>query len=62
MPVIVKVFVPAGVLLPVNTVIVEEPEPVTDVGLKLALEPDGNPLTPRPTFPLNPSEAVTVIS
>jgi hypothetical protein len=37
-----------------------EPEPATDVGLKLPVTPDGNPDTPRPTVPLNPLLPVTV--
>ena len=39
---------------------VDEPEPVTDVGLKLALAPAGNPLALRFTTPVNPPDPVTV--
>src|SRR5215831_5913668 len=39
---------------------VEEPEPVTELGLKLALAPVGKPLAVRPTTPLNPPDPVTV--
>jgi hypothetical protein len=46
-PVIVSVYVPPGVELDVLTVNVEEPEPVTDDGLKLADAPEGKPLTLR---------------
>ena len=45
----------------VVTVKVEEPEPVTDAGLKLAVEPTPNPLTLKLTVPLNPPEGVTVM-
>jgi len=46
-------------VLPVVTVIVVEPVPVTVVGLKLAVAPAGNPLTLNPTVPLNPFCPVT---
>jgi len=46
------------VLVLVVTDIVDEPEPVTDVGLKLALAPAGNPLALKPTLPLNPPDPV----
>ena len=39
---------------------VEEPEPVTEVGLKLAVAPAGKPLTLNATEPVNPPDAVTV--
>jgi hypothetical protein len=42
--------VPVGVLEPVVTVRVELPPAVTDVGLKLALAPDGRPETERLTL------------
>ena len=41
-------------------VMVEDPEPETELGLKLAVAPDGNPLTPKVTFPVNPLEGVTL--
>jgi hypothetical protein len=44
-PVIVSVKVPAGVLLVVVTDMADDPEPVTEAGLKLAVAPAGNPLT-----------------
>jgi hypothetical protein len=44
----------------VVTVIVELPEPLTEVGLKLALAPDGRPDALKLTVPLNPLNAVTV--
>lgn len=59
-PVIVSGKVPVGVEVLVVTVIVEEPEPATEGGLKLALAPAGNPLALRVTVPVNPPEAVTV--
>src|SRR5947209_7367566 len=59
-PVMVKVYVPAGVLVLVVTDMVEEPEPVTEAGLKLALAPLGNPLAVKFTAPLKPPDPVTV--
>jgi hypothetical protein len=59
-PVIVRVNVPVGVVLAVVTVMVEEPEAVTDVGLKLAEAPEGNPLALKVTVPLNPFKAAMV--
>ncbi len=59
MPVTVSVYVPAGVVLLVVTVIEEEPDPVTDVGLKLALAPEGRPLALKVTVPVKPFSAVT---
>ena len=41
------------------TVIVELPEPVTEVGLKLAPAPDGRPDAVRLTIPLKPLSAPT---
>jgi hypothetical protein len=57
----VRVDVPVGVLLAVETVRVEFPEPVTDVGLNWPVAPDGKPLTLRLTVPVNPFKAVTVV-
>ena len=51
---------PAAVLVVVLTVRVEEPEPVTEVGLKLAVAPDGRPLTLKLTVPLKPFSALAV--
>jgi hypothetical protein len=59
-PVIVTVLEPAGVLALVVTVIVDDPEPTTEAGLKLAVASAGNPLALRATVPLNPPDAVTV--
>ena len=39
---------------------VVEPEPVTVVGLKLPVTPEGNPGVPKLTVPLNPLLPVTV--
>jgi hypothetical protein len=55
-----NVDVPPGVVLLVFTVSVEEPEVVTDVGLKVAVAPVGNPPTLSPTVPPNPFSAPTV--
>ncbi len=51
---------PVGVVLAVATVRVEEPEPVTEAGLKLHVALEGQPVTPKLTVPLKPPEAVTV--
>ena len=56
----VKLKVPLGVLLLVVTVMVEEPLPVTDGGLRVAVVRDGKPLTLRFTVPEKPFTAVTV--
>ena len=44
----------------VRIVSVVEPEPVTVVGLKLPVTPDGNPDVPKLTVPPKPLSAVTV--
>jgi len=59
-PVIVRLNVPVGVVLAVVTVIVEEPEPLTEVGLNVALAPDGSPLALKVTAPANPFTAAIV--
>jgi hypothetical protein len=51
--------VPAGVELEVFTIKVEDPEPTTELGEILAVAPEGNPVTLKFTFPVNPSEGVT---
>jgi hypothetical protein len=55
----VTVELPTGVLDVVVTVIVDDPVPVTVVGLKLAVAPVGSPLTVKPVVPVKPPEAVT---
>ena len=47
LPVIVSVYVPAGVLAAVVTVSVDEPEFAMYVGTNAAVAPDGNPLTDK---------------
>ena len=59
-PVIVMVLEPFGVEPEVVTVSVEEPDPLIDVGLKLAVAPAGRPPALRPTVPLNPFCGVMV--
>jgi hypothetical protein len=59
-PVMVIVNEPVGVVLSVVTVMVEEPEVVTDGGLKLAVAPEGNPLALKVTVPVKPCSAATV--
>jgi hypothetical protein len=39
---------------------VDEPDPLTDVGLKLALAPLGSPLAVKVTVPLKPPDPVAV--
>ncbi len=57
----VMVNVPVGVkVASVVTVRVEEPDAVTDAGLKLAVAPAGRPLALNVTVPLNPPTAATV--
>jgi hypothetical protein len=43
------------------TVKVDVPDPVTEVGLKLAVAFDGNPVTERLVAPVRPGVAATVI-
>lgn len=43
-----------GVVVAVVTLMVDEPEPVTVPGLKVAVAPAGSPLALRVTTPLNP--------
>ena len=45
---------PAWDLLPARIVRTEDPEPLTAVGLKLAVTRLGTPATLRPTLPVNP--------
>lgn len=51
---------PVEVALLVLIVIVDVPWPVTELGLKLALELDGNPRTLNDTAPLKPLIAATL--
>ena len=60
MPVTVIVKPPSEAPLVVMIKSVVEPEPVTVVGLKLPVTPDGNPDFPKLTVPLNPLTPVTV--
>jgi hypothetical protein len=59
-PVIVRVNVPVDVVPAVVTVIVEEPEPVTEVGLNVAVAPEGRSEALSVTVPLNAFFAVVV--
>jgi hypothetical protein len=58
--VIVSVVVPAGVVVSVLIVNVEDPDPVIVVGLNVPVAPAGSPLTPRVTAPENPPEPPTL--
>lgn len=53
-PLMVNTNEPMAVRLRVLMVKVDVPEPVTDVGLKLPVVRDGNPVTLRLTTPLKP--------
>jgi hypothetical protein len=59
-PVTLSVSLPGGFELVVVTVSVEEPEPLREVGLKLALAPEGKPLALKATVPVNPFCGVAV--
>src|SRR5262249_41675948 len=59
-PVTVNLYAPGGVVAEVDTVSVVDPEPVTEAGLKLAVTPDGSPLTLKLTASANPFDAVTL--
>jgi hypothetical protein len=49
-----------AVVAVVVTVMVEAPEPGKEVGLNVAVAPEGNPLALRVTTPLNPPTDVIV--
>ena len=59
-PVIVSVRVPVDVLERVVIFKVDVPEPVTEVGVNVAVAREGNPLTLKLTLLLKPLAAVTV--
>jgi hypothetical protein len=52
---------PLGVEAVVVMVSTEFPEPVVEVGLKLAVAPDGNPLALHATVPVKPFKALRVV-
>ena len=56
----IRVEVPVPAVRPTDTLNVECPEPVTDVGTNVAVTFAGKPLTPSTTAPVNPVTAVTV--
>jgi hypothetical protein len=59
-PLIVRMYVPGGVDALVDTASVDEPEPVTELGVNDAVAPDGRPMTPRLATPVNPLIDATV--
>jgi len=59
-PVIVKPKVPTAAVVVVDTVSVELCPAVTDVGLKLALAPEGSPVAERPIGRADPAVACVV--
>ena len=56
----VKIEEPVGLFLLVEMVMVDEPEPVRDLGLNAALVRRGSPETEKLMVPLNPVPALTV--
>jgi len=60
-PVITMVYAPAVVVAATTMVIVEVPEPVMEVGLKVTVTPAGWPLADSDTAELKPSMAVDVM-
>ena len=60
-PVIVRVYVPPGVLPDVDTVRVELPAPVTEAGLKFPVAPAGRPDTLQVIVPLKPFNADALV-
>ena len=58
-PVMVNEYEPVAAVADVDRVSVDDPEPVTEVGLKVPVTPVGRPLTERLTAELNPFKAVT---
>src|SRR5258707_781190 len=59
-PVIVNGKLPIGVVRLDLTVSSEDPDVVTDGGVKFAVAAVGNPLTLKSTAPANPSDGATV--
>ena len=55
----VSVYVPTGVLAEVETVSVEEPDPVIEGGTNEAAAPEGKPLAEKLTGPEKPFSALT---
>ncbi len=58
-PLTVIVYVPAGVVDDVAIVIVDDPVPLTLVGLNVTVAPVGSPLALSPTVPPKPPDPVT---
>jgi hypothetical protein len=58
LPIMVRLNVPVGVCLVVETVKTEFPPPVIEVGLKVPVAFAGKPLTLKVTAPLNPFTGV----
>ena len=58
-PLTLNVYVPTGVFFDVETVMVEDPEPTTVLGLNVAVAFAGNPLALNVTVPLKPFTDVT---
>ena len=59
-PVMVSVKVPVDAVLEVETLNVDEPEPLTEVGLNVAVAPVGTPLTLKLTVPRKQLTAPTL--
>jgi hypothetical protein len=54
LPVTVNVYVPVGVVVPTDIVMVDKPDVVIEEGEKEAVALAGKPLTLKLTLPLNP--------
>ena len=59
-PLILSGKVPVGDVVLVLTVMVVEPEVVTEGGLKMAVAPAGKPMTPKVIVPVKPPDGVMV--
>jgi hypothetical protein len=53
-------YAPRGVAAVVATLIVVDPDVVTEVGSNVAVVPDGRPVTLKLTVPVKPSAGMTV--
>ena len=60
-PVIVSVYVPAAVVVAVETISAQVLGFTADAGMKLAVAPAGNPLTFRLTVSVNPFRGLIVV-
>ena len=59
-PLIVSEELPTGVVLTVVTVSVDDPDVVIELGLNVAVAPEGSPLAVRATVPVKPPDGATL--